>query len=158
MNPWSVLGVVVAIVAFMFAVFVHFNSSIDKKIETKFKDPEFIQMVVDKVRLPFVIFDENNSIIVDSGAMDHIEKILIKKEDRQEVSEIIISPKKYLSIAPIIENLDANMAFENPIRGHKFDLVYKRVQMADVQWEDSRPLNKRPKKKFRLQIIVLPEK
>ena len=158
MNPWTVLGVVVGVIALMFAIFIQLNSSIDKKIEIKLKDPEFIRMVANEVRLPFVVFDENNSIIIDNGAMNHIEKIKIKKEDRLEVSEIIISPKKYLAVAPILENLDAYMAFENPIRGDKFDLIYKKAEMTETQWGDGRPLDKRPKKKFRLQMIVLPEK
>ncbi|MHB8770206.1 MAG: hypothetical protein ACYC7J_04340 [Syntrophales bacterium] len=158
MNPWTALSAIIGILALMFAVFIQLNSSIDKKIEEKLKNPEFIQMIAREVRLPFVVFDENNSIIVDSGAMDYIEKIEIKKEDRQEVSEIIISPKKYLAVPPILENLDAYMAFEMPTRGNRFDLIYKKAETEEVKWGDGRPIDKRPKKKFRLQIIILPGK
>ena len=158
MNPWAVLSTVVAIISLMVAIFIQLNTSVDKKIEIKLKDPEFIRMVANEVRLPFVIFDEDKSVIVDTGAMNFIDKIEIKKEQRQDVSEIIISPKKFLAIPPVLENLDAYMAFENPVRGNKFDLIYKRAEMAEVQWGDARPLEKRPKKKFRLQIIVSPGK
>ena len=79
MNPWTVFGVIIAVISLMFAIFVHLNKSLDKKIENKLKDPGFIQKVAKEVRLPFVIFDDEKSIIADTGAMDHIEDIEVRK-------------------------------------------------------------------------------
>jgi hypothetical protein len=113
-------------------------------------------MVANEVRLPFVIFDEDKSIIADIGAMNFIDKIEIKKDKHKEVSEIIISPKKFLAIPPILESLDVHIPFENPTRGNKFDLIYKRGEEPIYIVTDS--VVNPPKRKFRLQIIVSPEK
>ncbi len=154
MNPWAVLGTVVGIIALMFAIFIQLTASIDKKIEIKLKDPEFIRMVAKEVRWPFAIFDEDNSVIVNGGAMDYIEKIQIKMDNRKEVSEIIISPKNWLAVAPILESIDAFVPFEDAIRGNKFDFIYKRIEMALLVAD--RPSKQLPKKKFRLQLIISP--
>lgn len=156
MQPWAVISVVVGIIALMFAVFLQLNSSIDKKIENKLKDGEFISKVAREVRLPFLIFDEEKSIIVDVGAMNHIDSIEIHKGERQEVSEIIISPKKFMAVAPILESLDAQIEFENPIKGNKFDFIFKRVKM-DTVWGNTYESGKPPKRKFRLQLVLLPK-
>ena len=156
MQSWTVISVVIGIIALMFAVFLQLNNSIDKKIESKLKDPEFIRKVADEVRLPFVIFDEDQSVLIDTGAMNNFEKIKVKKGQRQEVSEIIVSPKKYMIVAPLLESFDAQIEFENPVRGENYDFIYKKVKMANV-WTNTYASGKPPKRKFRLQLVVLPE-
>ena len=123
---------------------------VDGRIENKLNNPEFVRMVADKVRLPFVVFDQDKSVIADTGAMDYIDKIEINK------GEMIISPKRYMAVAPILESFDAKIEFEEPIRGENFDFIYRRVEMAMV-WAD-RYAGKAPKAKFRLQLITLPAK
>ena len=88
------------------------------------------------------------------NALDDVN-ISIKKGDRNKVSEIIVSPKKYLPAAPILESLDPKIEFQYPIKGDKFDFIYKRVEMANV-WANTYA-SKPPKSRFRLQLIVLPE-
>src|SRR5271157_5160297 len=104
MQPWAIISAIVGILALIVTVFLQLNGSINEKIENKLKDPEFISKVADEVRLPFVIFDEDDSIIVDTGTMSIIDKISINKKDGRYLSEIIITPKKYLAIAPILES------------------------------------------------------
>lgn len=157
MQPWAVISVIVGIIVLMFAIFIQLNSSIEKKIENKLNDPEFIRKVTNIVRLPFVIFDEDESIIIDTGAMNYIERIEVKKDQRQEVSEIIVSPKRYMPVAPILESLDIEIEFDEPTRGQKFDLVYKAVDIATA-FGKTYASGKPPKRRFRLQIIALPEK
>jgi hypothetical protein len=155
MQAWAIISAVIGILALLFAIFIQLNRSIDKKIETMLSDPEFLRKVANKVMLPFVIFDEDNSIVVDTGAMRIIDEISIKRADRNEVSEIIVSPKKYLAVAPILESLDPKIEFQYPIKGDKFDFIYKRVELATV-WANTYA-SKPPKSRFRLQVIVLPE-
>ena len=157
MQPWAVISVVVGIIALMFAVFIQLNSSIEKKIENKLNDPEFIRKVAQIVRLPFVIFDEDEAIIIDTGAMNHIKQIEVIKGPRQQVSEIIVSPKKYMPVSPILESLDIEVEFDEPTRGQKFDLVYKTVEI-DTAFAKTYASGKPPKRRFRLQIIALPDK
>jgi len=147
-------GVIVGIFGILASIFA-VNSYIDNQIENKLKAPEFISKVADEVKLPFVIFDENNSIIVDNGAMNIIDKISINKKDHGDISEIVITPKKYLAIAPILESLDPKIEFQDPIRGNKFDFIYKKAYKA-VVWTNTYASTP-PKSKFRIQVIILPK-
>ena len=156
MQPLAVLGTIVGLMGFMFAVFTQLNSSIDNKIERKLKNPEFIRMVAKEVRLPFVIFDEDKSVIVDTGAMNHIDAIAVHKGEGQEVSEVIISPKRFMPVAPILESFDAQIEFENPVRGKNFDFVFKKIEMTTV-WANTYESGRPPKRKFRLQLVALPQ-
>lgn len=155
MQQWAIIGTFVGIFAFLFVIFIELNRSFDKKIESKLKDPVFIRKMANEVRLPFVIFDEDNSVIVDTGAMTTIAKIAINKKDGKELSEIVITPKQYLAVAPILESLDPKIEFQDPVRGKEFDIVYKKVEMATV-WTNTYA-TKPSKSKFRLQVILLPE-
>jgi hypothetical protein len=155
MQPWAIISAIVGILALIVTVFLQLNGSIDEKIEKKLKDPEFISKVADEVKLPFVIFDEDDSIIVDTGTMSIIDKISINKKDGRYISEIIITPKKYLAIAPILESLDPQIEFQDPIRGNKFDFIYKRLE-GTVIWKNNYASTP-PKSKFRLQVIILPK-
>lgn len=109
---------VLTAVACLFAI----NRYIDSKIEDKLESAEFINKVAQSMR-PSVIFDLNGSILSDMGAMQYIEdiKVDVKKPQRYD---IIISPKEFLSVAPILECLD-----EQPKmiikRGKKFDWIYE---------------------------------
>lgn len=157
MQPWAVISAIVGIIALIFAVFIQLYSSIEKRIENKLNDPEFIRKVANIARLPFVIFDEDESIIIDTGAMNYIEKIEVKKGQRQQVSEIIVSPKKYMPVAPILKSIDIEIEFDEPTRGQEFDLVYKTVEI-DVAFMKTYASGKPPKRRFRLEIIVLHER
>ena len=156
MQLWVIFADIAA-VATLIAVFAILNSSIEKKIKNKLNDPRFIRKVAEMVRLPFVIFDEDESIVIDTGAMNYIERIEVKKDRPHEVSEIIVSPKKYMLAPPILESLDTEIEFHEPTRSHKFDLVYKAVGIA-VKLAKTYAPGESPKGRFRLQVIVFPEK
>jgi hypothetical protein len=149
----TIIGVMIAASVLMFTIYINLDSKIDKKVEEKFKDPVFINKLAEEIKFPFVIFDEDNSVVVDTGAMSIIEKITINKKDGKQISDIIITPKKYLAIAPILESLDPDIAFLDPIRGNKFDFIYKKLEVATAFANTY--TTKPPKSKFRIQVIVL---
>jgi hypothetical protein len=67
----------------------------------------------EKLIRPMVVFDPNHKIISDSGAMEHIEKIDVLGNmvdlsvgSVKRPKEIIIYPKRYLSIQPLLTSLD----------------------------------------------------
>lgn len=155
MQIWTIIGGTATIIVAMFTIFSYYNSSIEKRIDSKLNDPTFLRKVADEVRFPFVIFDEDKSVIVHANTMKHINKIEIYKEERQEVSRIVITPNQYMAIPPVLESLNAQMEFEDPVRGEGFAFVYKRVEMQDV-WANTYASGKPPKRRFRLQIIKIP--
>lgn len=154
MERW---GKVIAFVASLIVIIAYFSSSINDKIDQKINDPEFVKKVADEVRLPFVIFNDKESVTVDTGAMKYIDKFKIKKDERQGIYEIIISPKSFMAIPPILESIeDKEIEFEEPKRGKKFDLIYKTVQYA-TGWANTLAEGSNPQRRFRLQLVTLPE-
>lgn len=144
-------GEMIAVLAVMIMVYFTLDNKIDKKVEEKFKDQVFINKLAEEIKFPFVIFDEDNSVVVDAGAMSIIEKITIDKKG----GSITVTPKKYLAIAPILESLNPAIIFQDPIRGNKFDFIYKRLEVATA-WANTYT-TKPPKSKFRIQVIILPK-
>lgn len=151
MNPWALFSLIIGLLAIFITVIIQVQSSIDRKIEVKFKDISFIKRVASEVRLPFLIFDEKNRYLVDTGASELIESIEIVKDGR-DITEVIITPKQSLAIAPILESYDRDIEFDEPIRGQKLDWVYKTI-LPSTTWGKTYPSGKPPSKKFKLQII-----
>jgi hypothetical protein len=129
MQPWAVISTIVGIIALMVTIFIQTNSSIDRKIDAKLKDPEFIQMIVREARLPSLIFDNHGSVLLDQGAMRFIEAIdveLSKGDVYPKVYpvQIIIHPKQHLPFAPLLTTLDVDLANISSARGKKYDWIY----------------------------------
>jgi hypothetical protein len=121
-NPWAIFSFIVAIFAIFVTIIIQFNSSIDKKIEIKLQDPIFIKKVASNARLPLLIFDEEKKFLADTGASELIRDIKIVKDGR-DVKEIIITPKRFFPVAPILESIDGYIEFDEPQHGSQFDWV-----------------------------------
>ena len=69
---------------------------IDSRIEKKIGDESVIKKIASRVR-PAVIFDENDSILVDQGGMEFLESIHVTHDENDRTpSEIAVVPKKHL--------------------------------------------------------------
>ena len=120
-------------------------SYVDWRIEKKINDPEFIRKISSNIR-PSVVFDSRQSIEIDLGAMQFIEKIeVIPSKDPRFPKKIVVSPKKYLSHAPFLTTLDETEFAIMVERGPKFDWVYH----LDI----SKYLGNLKKTRFRLEIV-----
>ena len=118
---------------------------IDWRIEKKINDPEFIRKIASNVR-PSVVFNSNESIEIDLGAMQFIEKIdVIPSKDPRFPERIVVSPKGYLAHAPFLTTLDETEFAIMVERGKKFDWVYH----LDI----SSHLENLKKTRFRLEIV-----
>lgn len=99
-------------------------SYIDWRIEKKINNPEFIRKISSNIR-PSVVFDSRQSIEIDLGAMQFIEKIeVVPSDDPRFPKKIVVSPKKYLAHAPFLTTLDETEFAIMVERGEKFDWVY----------------------------------
>jgi len=139
----------VAIISLIVTIVLIMQSRIDKKIDDKINDPNFIKKLANEARLPFLIFDENNKILADYGAYQHLTKIIILRNEKNKLIEIRISPKQFMNIAPIIENINGRLDFREPERVEEIDWLIKIVNISYIvikSHEDSL-------KKFKLTII-----
>ncbi|MFZ5770986.1 MAG: hypothetical protein ACOY4W_06120 [Thermodesulfobacteriota bacterium] len=77
-----------------------------------------------KIESPFLIFDANNVIHNDYGANELLESIEVKQvAPPLQKYKIIVTPKKVLSSAPLLESIDS----------YKFSIKSNRGK--GIQWE-----------------------
>lgn len=120
-------------------------SYIDWRIEKKINNPEFIRKISSNVR-PSVIFDSNESIEIDLGAMQFIENIeVIPSKDHRFPEKIVVSPKGYLAHAPYLTSLNETEFAIKVERGKKFDWIY--------HLGVSKHFENLEKSRFRLEIV-----
>lgn len=106
---------------------------VDSRIETKLSEPEFIR----KISPPYVIFDSNSTIHVDSGATKFIQANLSTAykcvEGESDAStgnmlvEVAIEPKQHLASAPLLTVLEGSYA-GRPVTSHRtkgFNIVLR---------------------------------
>ena len=116
MKTWTVLVGIAAIIGVLVAIMALFYGSINNRIEDYINDPDFIKKVASEVRLPFVIFDENEVIHFDSNAMSYIDRIEVKRDEKKELESIYVYPKKFFNIAPLIECINSAFEFDEPVK------------------------------------------
>ncbi len=151
MNTWTYVVGSATIIGLFITIILIIQSSIDKKIDDKVNDPNFIKKLAIEVRLPFLIFDENNRILADFGAYQHLKKVEVKINEKNELVALKISPKHFMNIAPIIENINGNLDLLEPERTEGTDWLIKVISKSYILNESSS--NEVSLKKFKLTII-----
>jgi hypothetical protein len=112
------LGVAALVVAstLIFAMSQWIRGEIDKSVEAKFSDEKVLRQIAAQVR-PALIFDENESITVDMGAVQYIKGIqIIKREADGWPTEISVDFNRYFATAPILTSM-YEVTFIIPKRG-----------------------------------------
>lgn len=141
-----IIGAALALIA-IFGGYHGLISVVEWRIEEKINDPEFMNKIAKDLR-PAVVFDQNEAIIHDAGAMKYIENIKVVTGDR-EIKRIIISPRISLSAAPLLEPIDSN--FEIHIkRGKQYDWIYELKEVSQITMAESGKITNR---RFRLEIL-----
>ena len=125
------------------------NGHIGNIVDQKINNPEFVNKISEKARRPIVIFNQNESILVDNGAMKYIDKIKVIS-NKEDTEKIIVSPKSHLKVAPLLESLDADYVI-NVERGKKFEWIYTLGSIGRLLLESSAESTK--EQRFRLEIV-----
>ena len=148
---WKDAFKIVSTIIFLLGGLYVLNNHIGDIVDQKINNPEFINEISEKARRPIVIFNQNESILIDIGAMKYTDKIkvIFNKEDK-DVEKIIVSPKSHLKAAPLLESLDA--AYTQIVeRGKKFEWIYKLDSIDRLLLAGSaKPAEEQ---RFRLEIV-----
>ena len=137
------------VLASLFLIFDNYlNDKIDDKIASN------IERSSKSIR-PFLIFDENETRVYDHGAYsNYINEIKVEFKMRNDslkvIETIIVYPKQYLQIAPLLEPLGADRYDITSINRHKFAWVYtlNALQIYTPGKSETKTPNK-----FRLEIL-----
>lgn len=123
---------------------------IDSRIEHAINDEQLIKKIASHVR-PYVVFDENGSVLVDGGAMQYLEEIEVGKLTEDDFTiEVTVTPKDHLANAPLIEALSKYEIFAVPERGRGHQWIYK--MRIEVVRDSGRGEHLQPAR-FRLEIL-----
>ena len=110
----AILGVAAAIVFGLIAY-------LDNRIEARITDSRYMLELSRKAR-PSVIFDVNETVLTDLGAMSIIDRITVRMDTVPHL--VTISPNEFLAAEPLLESLDKAFRIEAS-RGKKFDWVFR---------------------------------
>ena len=126
------------------------TSNLDKTIADKLNDSEFIKQIAEHVRIPFLIFDENATHVIDEGASAIIENIDVVKEGRS-IIRIVVTLDKRTQLAPILISLNNDVQFFQATAQGEASWEYRALQFATT-WADT-PAERPPAKLFKLEIL-----
>ncbi len=137
------------VLASLFLIFDNYlNDKIDDKIASN------IERSSKSIR-PFLIFDENEIPIYDHGAYSNYIKDIkvefkIRNDSIKVIETIIVYPKQYLQIAPLLEPLGADRYDITAIKRHKFSWIYT---LNALQTYSPAKFEIKTPNKFRLEIL-----
>jgi hypothetical protein len=146
----SIFTTLVGIAGIIYA----FTTFIDYRIKTVVQDENYVRRIAAEVR-PSVIFNGNGVILVDQGAMRYLNavKILDYQPEQPWTNvplRILVSPKQFLSFAPLLTPLDPTVSGSDVERTNQFDFVYTIGTGMMSTWVPPAPP---PFPKFRLEIL-----
>jgi hypothetical protein len=158
---WTIVSVGVAFFLCVFGVANYLSNSIDKQIEAKFSDPKFIKEVADKIRLPFVIFDENERVTVNSGAEEYIDSVLVTKKTITDntvqpykiIDTIKVKCKSFMSTSPVLQCITGRMQFYDAKRVDEKDWIFTVYHGGQFIVTESLSQGEPPPELFKLDII-----
>ncbi len=124
---------------------------IDSRIEQKIADDSYMKRLANQL-IPSLIFDSTGAVLSDSGALALIEIPFIKKAGGEQdyYYEITITPKVFLSVAPILQPLGGPYVVTEE-RGEGLKWIYTLERKKYLEFEDSARSSK--PERFRLEII-----
>lgn len=141
------ISALIVSIAAIFGIYHGLNLYIDARILEKISNPSFLRELAMSVR-PSVIFDENDSVVADSGAMTYISQIAVTKGEKDSLM-IVVKPYRYIGTEPILEPLDGEYAI-TAARGKGYDWVFELKSMNMLTF--GAPKERRAER-FRLEII-----
>lgn len=140
---WKGTGVFIAVIAGYHGL----NHYIDGRIQEVISTDNFQEKLARKIR-PSVVFNETESILLDSGAMAYLHSVAVERISKNNLT-ITIAPKELLGVEPVVEALDGRYVVLSS-RGKGYNWVFELKSGSYIV--DGMPEEDRPER-FRLELI-----
>lgn len=141
----SILSAIAALVAII--LFVNWlNNHIDERVTQQTSSDEFINKLSENIK-PYVLFNQNGTILYDGGAMKYIDSIKLDTTGSGTdvfVMKVTIKPKQFMKIVPFLECIDYPEHTFRSKRGNGFDIIYNLINANVAGLDEIR---------FRLEIL-----
>jgi len=135
---------VLAVILTLFAIQQYIGYLVDKKVH----EENFIDNIASRVR-PFVIFDQNGSILAEKGARKFIDKIEVERNKKDGVPiSVKVAFTKAFGVVPVLECLDDIFVITYR-RGTMYEIIYGLGRVNFLTFHGATISNWR----FRLEIV-----
>ena len=111
------------------------NNHIDERVDQQISSEKTINAMSANIR-PYVLFDQNPTILYDGGAMKYIDSLKVKvtfdtvdSHPYPMVHQVIIKPKQFMKIFPLLECIDITEHTYVPRRGIGYEITYDLINM-----------------------------
>ena len=118
---------------------------VDSRIDKALSNPQTLQAIAARVR-PAVVFDSKGSIVADQGGLEYLLKIEVLPGDGSVPREIVVTPRTFLPVPPLLESLDEPALNATSERGKGIEW---RFTLSGGGYVESGAINPR----FRLEIL-----
>lgn len=157
---WRALDSPVGFLLTLFGAAAAYFALVEWRVNSIVKDPDFRQEVARRAR-PGMVFDEDGRVIADMGVLALLKDVPEVKMTttsnefggKSVTTTIIIQPKEYLAVEPILESLDHGSVSVSAkrIRGTAWEIFLSGRYYFAVDLEHS-PTNLAPAR-YRLEIV-----
>ncbi len=121
---WKFIGIIAICIGSIYGA----DKYLTAKIQSAVQDEALLRKISAKVR-PSVIFDQAGSVLVEQGAMESIDNITVHRDTNSPGFDlpvkITVTPKRFLSHAPLLQVIGPYTLTVTNSRGTKFDWVYE---------------------------------
>lgn len=146
-------ALIIALLGFLITVInitLSVGPFIDLRVKNAISNEKFIRKLSKRIR-PYAIFNENSSILHDSGAMEFIDDISVKTSyDENGFGTLVIKikPNRFFSFPPTIETFGPWGLEIKAKRGKKFNWIYD----CSIFSSQNSPDHKNDPIQFRIEI------
>src|SRR6185503_14624595 len=79
---------------------------VDNRVDKRLADPLVLRKIAAEVR-PALIFDSQNRILADQGGLEYIAEVKFTPgTDDRHPATLVVTPRAFLPVAPLLESLD----------------------------------------------------
>jgi hypothetical protein len=119
------------------------NNHIDERVAREIGSEKIINSISANIH-PYVLFNQRNTILFDGGAMDKYIDSIRTVSEQGMVMKVIVTPKRFLNIIPLLWCLDITEHTYRPRRGQRYEIVYELINANVYGLDEIR---------FRLEIL-----
>ena len=124
MSFSTAISSIIAVLAIVVSIALYAVDQIDKRITKAVSDPLFLKSLAERVRLPFVIIDEQGVWRHEENAASILERIDVTRGKQGTIESIIVVPRAPLTVAPILEAMNFDGPFAEPTREAPYSWRY----------------------------------
>ena len=143
----------IAGIAALIIIVLGFHGYVQGLVERTVTDEAYLRKLSERVR-PYAILDGKGTVLVNGGAMEYIDgRPKFETSTNGFPQKVVITPKAFMSHAPLFNSLDDSTLFYTYERGQGIDWEYTLRPRSNVRVTEDSPKWTNQMYRFRLEIL-----